>query len=283
MTPMGYKTILVLLDGAAHREEQINVAFEQSEKFDAHLVCLYVPGPIPIPAYALAEAGTIVTELIQRRRREAAQAVKNAFETMSARRRAVKCEWRMDDGDAVAAACLNARYADLVIAGQPLPRQEETGLSGAQFAADLVLCAGRPVLFVPYAGHFPAVGKRILVAWNAGREAARALSDALPLLKRASHVDLVSLDPQSNASQHGDVPGADISLLLTRHGVKVTVSQQSGSGIGVGEQILSRAADVGADLIVMGAYGHSRLRERILGGATRTMLEAMTVPVLMSH
>ena len=230
---MSYKTILLHLDAAADREELINVAFEQAEKFGAHLVCLYAPGPVPIPAYALAVAGPIVTELVQRRRGEAAQAVKNAFEAASARHRAVKCEWRMNDGDAVAAPCLSARYADLVIAGQPRPREEETGLLDAQFAADLVLSAGRPVLVVPYAGHFPAVGKRILVAWNAGREAVRALSDALPFLRRASYVDVVSLDPESNASQHGDVPGADIGLLLTRHGVKVTVSQQSGSGIGV--------------------------------------------------
>ncbi len=280
---MGYKTILLHLDAAAHREERIDLAFEQAEKFDAHLVCLYAPGPVPIPAYALVEAGPSVTEIVQRHRQDAAHAVRNAFEAASARRRAVKCEWRIAEGDAVAAACLSARYADLVIAGQPCRDDEETGSANAQFAADLVLFAGRPVLFVPYAGRFPALGKRILVAWNAGREAARALGDAMSMLKRASYVDLVSLDPESIGSQHGDVPGADIGLLLARHGVKITVSQQSGSGIGTGEQLLSRAADVDADLIVMGAYGHSRLRERILGGATRTLLEAMTVPVLMSH
>ena len=280
---MGYKTMLLHLDANMHREERLDLAFEQAEKFDAHLVGLYAPGPVPIPAYALVEAGQAVTDLVRHRRAEAAQAAKSAFEAASARRRAVKCEWRMDEGDAVAAVCLSARYADLVIAGQPPRDDRMAGSANAQFAGDLVLYAGRPVLFVPYAGRFPAVGKRILVAWDAGREAARALSDAMPFLKRASFVDVVSLDPGNIGSRHGEVPGADIGLLLARHGVKVTVSQQTGSDIGVGEQLLSRAADIAADLIVMGAYGHSRLREWILGGATRTMLEAMTVPVLMSH
>ncbi len=280
---MGYKTMLLHLDANTHREERLDLAFEQAEKFDAHLVGLYAPGPVPIPAYALAEAGQEVVELLRRRRAEAAQSAKNAFEAASARRRAVKCEWRVAPGDAVAAVCLSARYADLVIAGQPHRDNEEAGATNAQFAGDLSLYAGRPVLFVPYAGSFPAVGKRMLVAWNASRESARALSDAMPFLKRASYVDVVSLDTDAIGSQHGEDPGADIGLLLARHGIKVTVSQQSSSDIGVGEQLLSRASDFDADLIVMGAYGHSRLRERILGGATRTLLEAMTVPVLMSH
>lgn len=280
---MGYKTILLYLDTAAQRVERIDLAFEQAEKFDAHLVGLYAPGPVPIPAYALAEAGHEVVELLRRRRAEAAQSAKNAFEAASARRRAVKCEWRVAPGDAAAAVGLSGRYADLVIAGQPQPDDAGERFSILPSAADLVLSAGRPVLFVPYAGRFPSVGKRILIAWNASRESARALSDAMPFLERASYVDVVSLDTDAIGSKHGEDPGADTGLLLARHGIKVTVSQQSGSDIGVGEQLLSRAADFDADLIVMGAYGHSRLRERILGGATRTMLEAMTVPVLMSH
>jgi nucleotide-binding universal stress UspA family protein len=139
------------------------------------------------------------------------------------------------------------------------------------------------VLFHPYAGDFPTVGKRVLIAWDAGREAARAASDALPLLRRADAVEVAVFDPQRARRNHGAQPGADIALFLARHGVKVSVHTQSGAGYDVGAQILSRAADTSADLIVMGAYGHARVRELVLGGVTRTVLEAMTVPVLMSH
>ena len=121
----------------------------------------------------------------------------------------------------------------------------------------------------------------MLVAWSASREAARALTDALPLLKRAENVEVVAFQPHK--ADHGEQPGADIGLFLARHGVKVTASEQHGGEVDVGAQILSRAADLDVDLIVMGAYGHSRIRELVLGGATRTLLESMTAPTLMSH
>jgi nucleotide-binding universal stress UspA family protein len=136
---------------------------------------------------------------------------------------------------------------------------------------------------VPYAGRFATAGQRVLIAWDAGREAARAVSDALPLLKRADTVEVAVFDPERGRREHGEQPGADVALYLTRHGVKVSVARQSGANFVVGAQILSRAADTGADLVVMGAYGHSRVRELVLGGVTRIMLESMTVPVLMSH
>lgn len=278
---MGYKTIVVHLDAGKHRSQRLEVAFEQAAKFDAHLVGLYAPGPPFIPSSALAEVGPLALELDARNRKAAEQAAQEAFREVSARHPAVKCEWRASNGDAVAAACLSARYADLVIAAQP--QSGETGGTPAGFAADLVLSAGRPVLFVPYAGRFPSVGKRVLVAWNTSPEAARALRDALPILTRAGWVEVTAFDPEALDAHHGEVPCADIGLFLARHGIKVSVSQQAGTDLDVGLQLLSRAADCAADLIVMGAYGHSRLREWILGGVTRTLLESMTVPVLMSH
>ena len=280
---MTYKTLLLHLDDAPRREERLALAFEMAERFDAHLVGLYVPVTPFVPSYALAEAGPAVVEIETRRRASALEAAEAVFRAASSRHRAVKCEWRRGYGDPVTALCTSARYADVVIAGQPELKGEEANRLPAGFAGDLVLAAGRPVIFVPYAGRFPTVGKRVLVAWNAGREAARALRDALPLLRDAAQVDIVAFDPGRGGAQHGELPGADIGLFLARHGVKVTVSQQSGTTLDVGAQILSRAADLSADLIVMGAYGHSRVREQILRGATRTLLEAMTVPVLMSH
>ena len=280
---MGYKTIVLHLDASRQRRQCLEVAFEQAGRFDAHLVGLYAPGPPFVPSPALGEIGPTALEFETRNRKAAAQAAQEAFREASARHPAVKCEWRASNGDAVAAACLSARYADLFIAGQPQFRDADAGVIAPVFAADVLLTSGRPVLFVPYAGTFPKVGHRVLIAWNASPEAARAVSDALPILKGASRVEVTAFDPDSLNSHHGDVPGADIGLFLARHGIKVSVTQQTGSGLDVGLQLLSRAADQSADLIVMGAYGHSRLREWILGGATQTLLESMTVPVLMSH
>jgi nucleotide-binding universal stress UspA family protein len=222
----------------------------------------------------------VVIEAEARYRAEAARQAESAFVAATAHQ-ARSTEFRASRRDALGAVQLNARYADLVIAGQPEP----DGGSGvdATFAEDLVMGAGRPVLFVPYAGRFPEVGRRVLIAWNAGREAARAVTDALPLLTRAGTVQVVAFDPLKGDADHGDLPGADIALVLARHGVKVSVAQQHSDEVDVGNQILSRAADMQSDLIVMGAYGHSRLREMVLGGVTRTLLDTMTVPVLMSH
>jgi nucleotide-binding universal stress UspA family protein len=167
-----------------------------------------------------------------------------------------------------------------LILGQAVAEEEDVP---AGFAEHVVLAAGRPVLMIPYAGQPAALGERVLVAWNASRESTRALTDALPLLQRAAQVDVLTVNARPGRDGHGEMPGADIALYLARHGVSANVHPTHGEDIGVGEWLLSRAADLGTDLIVMGAYGHSRLREMVLGGATRTILQSMTVPVLMSH
>lgn len=277
---MSYKTILVHLDAGKRVAERVAIASKLADTFDAHLTGLFALSAPRMPSYALAEAGSVVIEAEARYRAEAAQNAETAFRAAAARS-VRSTEFRGTARDALTATQLSARYADLVVAGQP----DADGNDGVtpDFAEELVLSAGRPVLFIPYAGHFPELGRRVLVAWNTGREAARAVSDALPLLTRASIVQVVAFDPRKGGADHGDIPGADIALLLARHGVKVSVAQQQSEEVDVGNQILSRAADMQSDLIVMGAYGHSRLRELVLGGVTRTLLDTMTVPVLMSH
>ena len=277
---MTYRTILVHVDNGKRAAERVELAFGLAESFDAHLVGLFALSAPRIPSYALAEAGPVVIEAQAHFRAEAARAAEALFRGAAARHGRSKTEWRASGRDALDAALLSARYADLVVAGQAEPG--ESAAMAPDFAEELVLGAAKPVLLVPYAGRFAQLGKRVLVAWNTGREAARALTDALPLLARASAVNVVSFNPASSDADHGDVPGADIGLFLARHGVKIAVEHQS-SEVDVGNQILSRAADLQADLIVMGAYGHARMRQIVLGGVTRTLLETMTVPVLMSH
>lgn len=144
-------------------------------------------------------------------------------------------------------------------------------------------CRPAGALVVPHIGARAPLGKTVMLCWNASRESARAASDALPLLRGADKVIVLSIDPKSSADGHGAEPGADVATWLARHGVKVTVQRDVAADSDVGDVILSRAADHDVDLIVMGLYGHSRLREMMLGGASRTLLASMTVPVFMAH
>jgi nucleotide-binding universal stress UspA family protein len=141
--------------------------------------------------------------------------------------------------------------------------------------------SGRPVLVVPYIHNKPLKLDRVMVCWDGGRNAARALNDALPLLKRAKQIELVTISSSSKPTD--TLPGADIGHHLSRHGINVEVRNLMEDTIGVSNRILSHAADHSIDLIVMGGYGHSRLREFVLGGTTREILQSMTVPTLMSH
>ena len=150
------------------------------------------------------------------------------------------------------------------------------------FVETVVLNSGRPVLVVPYAAETNRQFRRPLVAWDGGVAARRAIAGALPLLKQAGSIDVVMFNPRAEAGVHGEEPGADLALYLARHGIRVNVVERTVNG-GIGEALLSAAADLGSDLIVMGAYGHTRFREVVLGGVTRTVLQSMTVPVLMAH
>jgi nucleotide-binding universal stress UspA family protein len=136
---------------------------------------------------------------------------------------------------------------------------------------------------VPYAGDFPEFGKRVLVAWNGSREAARALHDSMFLLEQAEAVTIIEVDALAPAAGMVRVSAADVAAALVRRGVAATAESQTSDGISVDDLLLSRAADLGVDLLVMGAYGHSRLREYVLGGVSRGVFQHMTVPVLMAH
>jgi len=171
-----------------------------------------------------------------------------------------------------------ARRFDLSVVGQPEPNKiapEDLIIEAALFGS------GRPVLVVPYIHKDPLKLDRVLVCWDGSREAARALGDAMPLLQRAAAVDVVVVTTERAKSD--EIPGADVAQMLARHGLKVELQRIGASGIDIANTILNHAADTAADLIVMGAYGHARLREFVLGGTTRAMLSSMTVPVLMSH
>jgi nucleotide-binding universal stress UspA family protein len=276
---MPYKTILVHVDNGKRSAVRLDIACRLAKLSDAHLIGLHALTVVKLPSYAMVEGGVQVREFHERMLSESAVAAEAMFKQAVKATGVEKVEWRKSRRDAVESVPVHGRYADVLVIGQP----NETDASGVEpdFAERLLLAAGRPALVIPYAGDFPAVGTRVLVAWNASREATRALTDAIPILREAKQVDVIAFNPKD--APHGEVPGADIGLYLARHGIKVSVSQQTADDVDVGNQLLSRAADLDSDLIVMGAYGHSRMKELILGGATRTVLNSMTVPVLMSH
>jgi nucleotide-binding universal stress UspA family protein len=277
---MDYKTILVHLDAGRTMAQRLDLALALARRHDAHLVCLYALSAAPVTSHAV-EAGEIFRQAQHKAQAEMLAKARASYDDCVRRAGYGKVEWRASADDALGVVALHARYADLVIIGQK--NEEWPSGVGKEFEERLVLACGRPVLVVPYAHDGRAVGETVVVAWNASREATRAVSDALPLLAHAKQVHVIAFNPNRARGAHGEVPGGDIALHLARHGVKVTVSSQEASDIDVGNLLLSRAFDHSADLIVMGAYGHSRLQELVMGGVTRTLLQSMTVPVLMSH
>ena len=282
---MTLKDILVHLDDTPRCATRLGIAAGLAVKHDAHLVGLHVID-IPSVNYFYGAAMPFVPispeKIVERIRAEAEQnaaPVEAAFRACLDRN-AIRGEWRLVEGSAPAMVSLHARYADLCVVGQPNPYEP---LDGDPVTVTVVMTSGRPVLAVPFAGAFPTVGERVLVAWNASREAARAVNDALPLLGGAKQVTVLAINPQRGVGEHGGVPAADIALHLARHGLKAEAAHTVAKDISEGEALLSYAADIGADLIVAGAYGHSRARELIFGGVTRTLIAEMTAPVLLSH
>jgi len=281
---MSYKDLLVVLDSEAAARGRIDLAATLAERFSAHLVGLY---PLPVPQrprdlgyYDPALLDPFFRDL-RERAREAADTVREQFEHV-ANLRSLSAEWRLVTEGPDADPALHARYVDLTILGQLDPDRGDTEMLRPR-PEQITFASGRPILVVPYAGHFENVGRRAVVAWNATREAARAVHDAMPLLIAAEVVTVLTIDPREGRQGQGELLGADISLHLARHGVKAQVERTVSADLPVGEVLLSRIADLAADLLVMGAYGHSRMRELLLGGATRSLLRSMTIPVLMSH
>jgi nucleotide-binding universal stress UspA family protein len=276
---MSYKTILVHCDAIKSVSHRLGVAVDLAQRFGARLVGLHVRRPFETPVFADASFPIDGFFKAHEEGVKADEAEASAAFAKIIKGKELATEWRLADGYVDGELPVQVRYADLVVLGQAEPEPTATPADLPEIVA---LATGRPVLVVPHIGAKPP-GKVVLLCWNASREAARAAADALPLLKAAQKVIVLAVNPKASAEGHGAEPGADAAAWLARHGVKVTVQRDVAPDADVGGVILSRAADHGADLIVMGIYGHSRLREMVLGGASRTLLDSMTLPVFMSH
>ena len=279
---MPLKDILVHVDASPHAAVRLQLAIILARQHAAHLIGLHVVDTV-LPTMALADGsggGALLGELIDQLRADglaAATGIEARFrETL--RREALDGEWRLAEGATPDAVAFHARTVDLAVVGQ---RDPEADSSSAGLVVEQVLfAAGRPVLVVPYAGHFETLGRRVLVGWNESPEAARAVADAMPLLVAAERVLVLTVNPDD---VDGAEPGAAIALHLARHGVRAQVEHVTAPDTPDAAVLLNKASELGADLLVIGAYGHSRLRELVLGGVTRTLLQSMTVPVLLSH
>lgn len=276
---MTYRDILVHLDSSKHTGRRLDMAIRLAAEHSAHLTGLYVLAPPYIPTYMAAQLSAEVFEAQAAMVREAAELAGSVFDkkTVAA---GLSSEWRVVNGFPADVLSLHARYASLAIMGQPDP---EDDAASRELATQVIMESGRPVLVVPWAGNFETLGQSVIVAWNASRESARAVSDALPLLSGARRVTVINANSREGEESDAELPGTDIAAHLARCGVRVESDPSFATDIDPAEVLLSRAADLGADLIVMGAWGHSRLREMVTGGVTRHMLAHMTVPVLMSH
>lgn len=275
---MGYKTILVHCDATKGTPNRIRVALDVARQHGAHLVGLHVRQPFQAPMFADMTAAMDALYASYEKTANADEAAAAAvFRDLVA---GGSSEWRTVTG--LAEDCLvdAGRYADLIVLGQYDP-DAPLAATSSDLVERVAMATERPILIVPHIGTTRTPGSNVMICWNGRREAVRAVTAALPMLKAAVKVTLLMIDPEKSSA--AAEPGAEIIQWLARHGVKADQQHDSSEGSDIGGVILSRAADRDIDLIVMGIYGHSRVREMVLGGASRTLLASMTVPLLVAH
>lgn len=278
---MAYKTVLAVV-GVDHSMQHLSAAAQVCATSNAHLSLLIMKLASPPPVGEFA--ADVSVDWLERRQREIEEleaSMARATEHLSKEgisfgidTKYTEFAWADDEiGE-------RARYADLTLVGDGLrndPELRARTIDGALFGS------ARPVLIIPRGKPATLSPKTVVLAWDSRMEAARAAREALDIMKDAANVYVTMIDPQANYGTQGEEPGADVAAYLARHGVSVSVERRPSGGRQVDEVLNQVAADVTADLIVMGAYGHSRMRERVFGGVTRSMIENVVVPVLMVH
>lgn len=290
VNPAPLRSMLALVSDSPRSSVVLALARRLASAHGAQLHVLHAVAPSASGAYLTPEASAMALQL--RTEVDAQRSARAAALVAEAGAPAVAFESLLSESPQE--VLQRARHCDLLVLGQPDPAMPDGTAPG--LVSRLLVAGGCPLLFVPYAVDTPLerCGSRVLVAWSDSRESARALRDALPLLRMAQHVELARFAGHDEA---GPEPLQRVREYLALHGVQAQTRVLHGreSSIGerlaanwtpdapVAEALLSHAADMDADLIVMGGYGHARLWELVLGGVTRTMLQSMTVPVLMSH
>ena len=265
---MDLSDIVVCLDASEAAATRLKLALHLAHQHGAFLTAAYVLEPVTQSAFREAASAMDDAERAEERFRD------------TLRVRGLRGDWRLIDGPDTAEMVTLAKAADLAILGQYSPQ----GHNGTGFHPDAVaLACGRPLLIVPYVGGFTSVGENVLIAWDGTREATRALNDALPLIETAKSATVMTVVSREKDFSQAHAELTRVVRHLERHGVPARLEETVRAGLTISDLLLSRAADLGADLIVAGAYHHSPLREALIGGVSRDLLRHMTVPVLMSH
>jgi nucleotide-binding universal stress UspA family protein len=273
---MSYKTILLgLVAGDERNEARINTTINLAASQGAHVSALYMIPPFNIPVYAAVPIPSDIGDRYYADEEAAAKPVLETFEAAIKAQGDVTGDIRTSRTLPLDALQDEASFADLIVLGQP----HEHGYDPASdsLIGDISLSAGLPVLAVPRVGEYSDIGKNVLVAWTRRRETTRAVREALPLLEGAERVIVL----RANAPDDGR--DAEIGAYLARHNVKVEIKDVTVKDISIADTILNTVSDEGCDLIAMGAYGHSRVREYAFGGVTRDILRHMTAPTLFAH
>ncbi len=279
------RSVLVHIDASARAEERLRVALGLAHDHQAELTAMYAVSSIAAEyPFAMVGDPTATTVLLDAEA-ELRRRARAGFDRVVADT-GVAATWVEIDLQPERAVARQSRYADLLVLGQQEPGTASSDGLSAGFVESVLIESGRPALVVPYAGKPSSrpIGRIAVVAWKNTREAARALGGSLALLTRSERVHVVCWDDESADERTDDSGGAlDIERYLALHGVTATMHRHRSVPGDVGGALLSFAADVGADLLAMGCYGHGRAREWVLGGATRSVLRSMTLPVLLAH
>lgn len=278
--PSPFKRILIHVGRDRSNTARVDLGAHLADRFGGRIIGAYL-SPLIIPA-AFA-AGEFPTEsLVEQEKlaQENIDIVKRKFLDQAASK-GLQGEWHCFRDAGVSKLRRLARYTDIAIVGQVDPDMPEEALSFRP--EDLILASGRPTIVVPYIGALGQITRSIVIAWDGRREAARAVGDALPLLREAQSVQILSIDLRPEGASDADGSAPDLIGFLADHGVEAKSHLLASGDIGAADLLLSQLTDLGADLLVMGCYGHSRVRELFLGGMTKEILRHMTVPVFMSH
>lgn len=277
---MAIKTIVACLTTPKTAANVAEAALHLAERHEAHLVGLHVIPQVPIYGLAGIEFPGEIIDREEQVQKDQAGEIEKLF-AEATKSSSTGSEWlcmKSSHVDLAAALLQTIPCADLIVMSQ-FPGME----GDSEVTAGVLVGTGRPVLVIPTAGDWKQIGTRAVIAWNGTREAVRAAFDAAPLLQHAKSVSILAINPKGNGAEETRTSGEDLAQALSRHGIKATTTTSRPADISAGDELLSRLADDSCDLLVMGCYGHSRLRELVFGGVTKHILEHMTAPVLMTH
>ena len=277
---MNYQALLVHVADDEFCARRVQVAAEMARHFDAELTGAYLVSTVGLTPFTSAMLPELIVEQRMAETGQAQADAETLFRTACDRAGLVDVEWLAPAGAPLEMAEHHARYADVVVVGQPIPH--DGGFSGA-LANAVLLHGGRPVLVVPREYVGDAAARHVVIAWKESREAARAVADALPLLARANRVTVLAFDVPGREDGPGGHAAENILTWLARHHITSTLVRAEADEGRIAHAVRAHVAEVAADLVVMGGYSRPRLQEIVLGGVTRDMLADMTVPVLMSH